>query len=59
MDKRYETRIGKWGTYFHDTKHNMDMTLEAVLDRLHEIDALKVRLLASNTVGVKKPKGGW
>lgn len=30
---RYEIRTGKWGQYFHDTKHKTDMTLKSVLGR--------------------------
>lgn len=45
---RYEIRTGKWGQYFYDTKRKTDMTLEAVLNRLHEIDPLKERLAKAN-----------
>lgn len=45
---RYAIRTGRWGQYFHDTKHVTDMTLQAVLDRLHEIDPLKERLAKAN-----------
>ncbi len=45
---RYEIRTGKWGQYFHDTKRKIDMPLEMVLGRLHEIDPLKQRLAKAN-----------
>jgi len=32
---RYKIRTGKWGSYFHDTKHAVDMDLERVISQLN------------------------
>lgn len=46
---RYELKHGKFGPYFYDTKGNgIDMSLNRVLDKMNEVDALKARLLKAN-----------
>jgi len=45
---RYELLSGEYGPYFYDSVYNHPMTIEAVLDRLNEIDDLKARLFAAN-----------
>jgi len=45
MSNRYEIRTGRWGSYFRDTKHAMDLDLQNVLFKLNLGDDYHCRLV--------------
>ncbi len=45
MSNRYEIRTGKWGSYFHDTKRKIDLSLDLVVGQLNLGDDYHCRLV--------------